>query len=496
VIDLFPDTGKSGVQMQPVAWSTIEKFFQQAIWLLLFFILAPILGPRPYGQFSIVMVFIGFCELVLAVPAIEAQLSMEKLEPNHTRTANLAGLALGILAGSVIFLLAPYIGWAFGDAELNSVFRIMSVLPLTAVLTATPIAFLKSHLKFKQLALRTILSLAIGGVAGVVLAFYGAGVWALVIQVFIQRVTEVAILWRTARTQFDLGWSHRHFLDMRHYAANSFYSRGMGFASGAGPRLILGFFLGDSELGLFVFASRLLDTLIFTTLIPSTEVARVVLRQYEKGQKELVEAFDSFLEDTALVAFPISCGAAAVMPLIFTILLDSRWQPAVFAAQLLILSVLPMLVFCLGSGVLLAMRRPQDEAKLSLALALSGSFCVLLAAPFGLNAACFITLVRQLLLVPLPLQLVSLRCGIPARSVTAAVGPPLVASLVTGCVVTLSAPFVEQQFGNIASLSILVGIGIFIYAILAGIVARESAGRLIAVARRLVLREGAVPPLK
>src|SRR6516225_8543399 len=78
-----PDALRAGFQMQPVAWSAVEKFVQQAIWLLLFFILAPILGPRPYGQFAIVMAFIGFCEVVLTGPVVHALLSMEPLERDH-----------------------------------------------------------------------------------------------------------------------------------------------------------------------------------------------------------------------------------------------------------------------------------------------------------------------------------------------------------------------------------------------------------------------------
>jgi O-antigen/teichoic acid export membrane protein len=482
--------------MQPIAWSALEKFLQQAIWLLLFFILAPILGPRPYGQFAIVMVVIGVCESVLATPAVEALLSMDPLEPNHLRTANLAGFVLAVLAGGMIFLSAPYIGQVFGDAELESIFKIMSVLPATAILTATPIAVLKSHLLFRPLALRTILSLAMGGVVGIALAFYGAGVWALVVQVLIQRVAEVVILWWTAHTRFGLGWSNRHFVDLRHCAANQFFSHGMAFASGQIPRLIVGYILGAFELGLFVFAWRLLDMLVWTTIHPAAEVARVTLRQYKKGKEELEVAFGRLLEDSALVAFPICCGAAAVMPLIFALLLDNRWQPAVFASQLLILCVIPNLVFFMGTSALMAVKRPQDDAKISLAHALAGSFCVLLAAPFGLNAACFVTLIRYLALVPMLQRMLSLRCGISARSVAAAVGRPLVASLIMGCVVTLSAPVIEERLSHVASLSALVGIGILIYAILVAIVAPQGASRLIASARRLVLREGAVPPLK
>jgi O-antigen/teichoic acid export membrane protein len=49
----------------PTIWLTVEKLTQQAIWLLLFVVLARILGPKPYGLFTIAMAFIGFCEVVI-----------------------------------------------------------------------------------------------------------------------------------------------------------------------------------------------------------------------------------------------------------------------------------------------------------------------------------------------------------------------------------------------------------------------------------------------
>jgi O-antigen/teichoic acid export membrane protein len=47
------------LSLSSVSWVTVEKVAQQVLWLVLFSILAPILGPGPYGVFSIVMVFIG-----------------------------------------------------------------------------------------------------------------------------------------------------------------------------------------------------------------------------------------------------------------------------------------------------------------------------------------------------------------------------------------------------------------------------------------------------
>ena len=78
--------------LSPTAWVTIERLTQQMLWLVF---LAPSLGPHPYGLYTIVMVFVGFSELVLIESATEALVTVDKLDNLHATTANLAAGAIG-----------------------------------------------------------------------------------------------------------------------------------------------------------------------------------------------------------------------------------------------------------------------------------------------------------------------------------------------------------------------------------------------------------------
>jgi O-antigen/teichoic acid export membrane protein len=69
--------------LSPVAWTAVERVTQQILWLVLFAILAPILGPRPYGLFAIGSVFVGFCEIALMEGAIEALVSWITCTPRR-----------------------------------------------------------------------------------------------------------------------------------------------------------------------------------------------------------------------------------------------------------------------------------------------------------------------------------------------------------------------------------------------------------------------------
>jgi len=463
--------------MSPSLWVTVEKFSQQAVWLVLFAILAPILGPRPYGLFAIVMVFIGFCEYVTVEAAAEALMGMDPLEPQHLRTATTCNLIVSILAGAVVFLLAPLFGRIFGDPELGSLFRVLSILPGISALTSAPTAALKRQMDFRPLAIRSTLGLAIGGAGGVALALAGVGVWALVAQILLQRTAEVVILWiaagRSAGAGF--GWSRPHYEDLRVYAAHVMVSRSMTFLGGQVPRLIIGYFLGPVDLGLFSLATRFPDALAQVLIAPRASVARIGLRRYRQGEEALNSAFYRLLRDIAFIAFPVSIGAAAIISLLISLWLDARWQAGIVAAALMFLTIPPQVVFYASSAVLLALNHPREEAKISVVQNLSNALLVLAAIPFGLNAVCAVTVFRLFLLMPYAAIRVSRVCAIPAPAMAVAIGPLFALTLAMGAIVAALSPILVAAIGPHLALAGLIAVGFGLYMALVGIFAPKDA---------------------
>src|ERR1051326_8516470 len=123
--------------LSPVAWITMSKLTQQFLWLVLFGVLAPILCPRPYGFFSIVMVFVGLCEIVMIEAMSEALITVGKLEPLHTSSANLVNGAIGFGFGIAMAILAPVIGMLFHDDEIVHLVWALAPLPVLSALSAT-----------------------------------------------------------------------------------------------------------------------------------------------------------------------------------------------------------------------------------------------------------------------------------------------------------------------------------------------------------------------
>jgi O-antigen/teichoic acid export membrane protein len=448
--------------ISPVAWLTIDRLTQQALWLILFAILAPILGPRPYGLFAIVMVFVGFCELVLLEGTVEALVTVKRLENDHMNTANLVNIGISIAFGILMSLLAPWLGDIFHDDQMKLVIWILSPMPLLSALSAPPIAVLRRSLQYKRLAIRSILGLTIGGIFGIVVGIMGGGVLALVLQALAQRLAELTLSWIAVPIRFGCTWSTRHFDELRPVAANVLTARMASVLTGQFPRIALGYTLGPTEVGFFSLANRFVDIIIQTGVVPLTQVARIELRTKESGTREFALHIARVMQDVSILSFPCFLGLAALVPELFRLWLDDRWAAGIVPAQLMLLSGLPLTMFYLIDAALLATNLSSLFRKVAHWQGLTLVVTVLCAAPFGLNITCLALAIRAWLAVPVLLIIFGRSCQIPVYRMLLPPLHPLIGAICMAAFVSL--PFFHPAWLNRGiDVVLLVGAGILFY---------------------------------
>jgi PST family polysaccharide transporter len=399
--------------ISPAAWLTIERVTQQALWLILFAILAPILGPRPYGLFAIVMAFVGFCEWILLEGSVEALVTVERLENGHMNTANLVNIGISIAFGILISVLAPWLGEIFHDHEMKQVIWILSPMPLLSVLSAPPIAVLRRSLQYKPLAIRSILGLTIGGIFGIIVGIMGGGVMALVLQVLAQRLAELTAAWIAVPIRFGCTWSARHFDDLRPVAVNVLMARIASLLTGQVPRIALGYTLGPTEVGFFSLATRFVDMIIHTSVVPLTSIARIELRTKQSGTDEFALHIARVVQNVSMLSFPCFFGVAVLVPELFRLALDHRWEAGIVPTQLMLLSGLPLTVFYSVDAALLGSNKSALFRKIANWQGLTLVATVLCAVPFGLTMTCLALAIRSWIALPAVLIIFARSCHTP-----------------------------------------------------------------------------------
>jgi O-antigen/teichoic acid export membrane protein len=437
--------------------------FSQIFGLLLFAIQAPVLGPRAFGLVSIVMVFVGFCEQVLCDAAAEALISIRSMDESHMATMNTAIVGISVVCGIIVFAGANVGARLFGDAELAPMLRWMAVLPVLSAFAATPTAATKRDSQFQPLALRSMVSLLIGGSLGLILALTGAGVWALVWQAAVTRLVAAVVLWMVVPIRLRFGFSRGSMRDLTVFALPMMVSRLMSWGTGQIPRLVLGFYWGATDLGLFGLASRLNDILLDITVVPRYAVARVDLRRYWSDRAGLAAAVRHLMLNMSIFSFPLAIGAAAVVPTLFRAWLDPRWYGGTVPAELMLLMCIPMVTHFSVGAALLALNLQFSEAALSIAQTIITVASVLLFAPFGLIPATAAIAFRPYLLLPVSTGLLQVKADVSWRSVTRTQAPVLCAALVMGAAVVLLRLWLQPLMNSVVLLAVLVAVGGAVY---------------------------------
>jgi PST family polysaccharide transporter len=451
-------------KLSPTAWVTTEKIFAQAFGLIVFAIQAPLLGPHAFGLLSVVMVFVGFWEAVPGFAATDALISVRVMDAEHVTGLLVVTGVSGAIVGLAVMGAANPLARALGYQELAPIMYAMAVLPLLNAVSIVPTAMAMREMRFRSLTLRTTVSLAAGGTTGLVLAVAGAGAWALVFQALVQRIVGVMILWSVVPVPLSRRPSLRHVLELLVFAVPNTVSRGMSWSSGQLPRLILGFHLGPTLLGLFTLATRLNDVVTQVAIAPKTQVARVALCRHVNNPEALNKAVAQTFTMTGLIAFPICIGGAAVMVPLVETWLDARWLPAIVPCQLLLLMGVPFVTIYVAASLLLALNKQFWEAVICTAQSLATVASVALVATYGVTAAAAAIACVALATVPLAMYIMWRICGVSLRAICGSQLPLLAASCVMGLVVCAIRLRLEPWLGALASLPLEIFIGAILYA--------------------------------
>lgn len=451
------------LKLSPTSWLTTKTVFSQVFGVLLFAVQAPLLGPRAFGLISVVMVFVGFCEVVLCEAAAESLISVRRIDDTHFDSMNTVIVAVSLFCSFIVFLGAePAARW-FGDAELAPILRWMSLLPVISAFAAAPTAATKRDMQFQPLAMRSIASLFIGGTVGLVLTLGGGGVWALVWQAIVTRVVASIVLWMAVPLRFRFGFSAASLGDLAHFALPVMLSRTMNWVTSQVPRLILGLYWGPTELGLYGLASRLNDIVLEVTVVPRYAVARVELRRYAIDRDGMQGAVNRLFVNMSVFCFPLCVGGAAVAPTLFHAWLDPRWYGGIFPAELLLLMCVPFVThYCVGAA-LLAFNQQRPEALISVAQMVATLAAVLIFAPLGLNTATAAIAIRPLVLLPLPVWLLGRQCQVRMSTILLAQLPALTAAGAMGLGIWLLRLALQSHVGSLLLLLILTATGAGIY---------------------------------
>ena len=178
-----------------VAWSLSEKIGSMLLQMVVSIVVANQLAPMDFAVMAVLTVFTALAQVV--VDSGFSQTLIRKAAPSDGeykavfRFNILTSLALYALLTAAAPAMARYYGWP----EIAAVAPVLYLLlPLNALCVIQNTIMVREF-RFAQLSTITFLSSLISGIAAIVMALAGCGVWSLAAQRVVMMAAKAAMLW-------------------------------------------------------------------------------------------------------------------------------------------------------------------------------------------------------------------------------------------------------------------------------------------------------------
>lgn len=180
--------------LKGVAWNATDNLLRQGITFIIGLILARLLSPAEYGILGLAMVVIAILQGFVDSGFSNALIRKQEVSEVDYSTMFVANMVMSAVLYCILFFTAPLVA-QFMEADITLLIRIFGVSLIISAFSIVQSTNLTKNINFKIPTIASFISVIIGGVTGVICAFLGYGVWALVAQQLITSVTNVIILW-------------------------------------------------------------------------------------------------------------------------------------------------------------------------------------------------------------------------------------------------------------------------------------------------------------
>ena len=467
-----------------VFWAAGATWALRGISAIVFLILAHLVDPSAFGLVALAAVYVITVQALSDQGLATALIQRDAIEEAHKDSAFWANLFVGMAIALSTVALAEPVARLYGEPRLAPILRWYAIGPVLASLSVVQQALLARALRFRQLTIRLLAGATAGGIVGVGMAYAGMGVWALVAQHLTNQAVGLAVLWSIAEWRPRLAFSYRHFRDLFRFGFNVLAAnvvRAIGFQA---DRLVLGYFLGATELGYYSVAQRLLS-IVTDFVAGSAERIVVPLFSRIQGEKDRVNrGLMTAQRILTLVTIPAFVGLAATAPVLMPVVLGVKWQAGVPSAQILAAASLGFCLSFFFGHVLTALGRPGLRLGIVTAQALSLAVLSSIGVRFGLAGVAVAVAINQILFYGVELLALRRNAGFSLRVyLSEGLIPAAAALAMAGAVILLGQEMAGQR--SLFQLLAQVALGAAIYGALVFVFARRRLRELLDMARGL-----------
>lgn len=416
-------------------WKLLERFSSQLVSFVISIILARILAPSDFGIIAIILVFISFANVIIDGGLNTALIQKKNAEQEDFSTIFWFCLLMASCLYVFLFVAAPFIAHFYDNEVLTPVLRVLGISILFNSANSIQYAYVSRKLLFRKLFYVNATALLISGIIGVVMAYTGFGVWALVTQSLLNAIICCVIMWITISWRPSFVFSVERFKRLFNYgwkilATNFIISVFENIRS-----LVIGKLYLPSTLAFFD-RGKLLPNLVMTNITTTFEA--VLLPAFSEEQDDSVRVKQMMRRSISvsyLFVAPLLVGLFVTAKFVVILLLTDKWLPAVSFIQIFCVAFLLMPIQSINSTSIKSLGYSDITLKLETIKKIVEVVILVVSFMINVYAVAWGIVVYNFVCLFINLYPAQKLLGYSIKDQIHDVLPILISSLVMGCVI-------------------------------------------------------------
>lgn len=369
-------------------WSSVERFSNQGVQFVFSIILARLLSPSDYGIIAMVTIFFAVAQSFVDSGFSNALVRKTDRVEEDLSTCFYFNIGVGIIAYIVLFLIAPLVANFYNQPILSPIIRITGLEVMLNSLCIVQQALFTIKIDFKSQAKITLSATVISGIVGILLAYQGYGIWALVWQGVASSIVRMGLLWLMSKWRPRTGFSKSSFNYLFGYGSKLLASGLLDTIYNNIYPIVIGKFYNPAQLGNY---SRALGW----AQLPSANITSIlqrvtfpVLSAIQDDTLRLQNSYRRLLKLSAFIVFPLMMGLAAIASPLIRVILTAKWDGCVLYLQILCFALMLYPIHAINLNLLQVKGRSDLFLRLEIIKKIIGVVILIITIPLGITAMC------------------------------------------------------------------------------------------------------------
>ena len=378
-------------------WRFAERSGAQGVAFLVSILLARNLVPEDYGTIALIGVFTAILNVFVDCGLGNALIQKRDADDCDFSSVFYFNLFMCSVLYMVMFFFAPYIAVFYNKPELVLIIRVLSLTLIISGLKNVQQAYVSRNMMFRRFFFATLGGTIGAAFVGIMMALYGFGVWALVIQQLFNVTVDAIILWFTVKWRPKKIFSLERLKGLFSFGWKLLVSSVLDTFYRELRQLIIGKKYSSQDLAYYNQGQKIPNLVVMNI---NTSIDSVLLPAMSNVQDDVVKVGSMTrraIKISTYIMAPCMMGIAFLAPSLVRLILTDKWLSCVSFLRIFCITYMFYPVHTANLNAIRALGRSDIFLKLEIQKKAVDLVLLLSSMWFGVMAMAYSLLISSVL---------------------------------------------------------------------------------------------------